>query len=123
MRTSTRGSKPPSGSARKTTGASRPLALCRFISRTTSRRPGSSGSESTSVDSSGVLVQPRPRGQRVGGLREREAALDDGADAIDRVEEIAGLDAAARRRREREIARVLEDALERGAGRQHRAST
>ena len=120
MRTSTRGSKPPSGSARNTTVGLEPLGLVQV------HEPddvATAGLERQRVDLGRflrpVLVEPRPRGERVGGLRQREAALDDGADAIDGVEEIAGLDAAARRRREREIAGVLEDALERGAGRQH----
>ena len=76
-------------------------------------RPGSSGSDSTSFDGFAV------GGERVGGIGEAAAVLDDLADAIDGVQEVAGLDAAGRRRREREVAGVLEDPVERGAGGEH----
>ena len=57
--------------------------------------------------------------ERVGGIGEAAAILDDLAHAVDGVQEVARLDAAGRRRRQREVAGVLEDAVERGAGREH----
>jgi hypothetical protein len=64
-----------------------------------------------------VLVEPAPRRKRISRLRQREAAFDDGAHAIDGVQQIASLDATARRGGQREIAGVVDDALERGTGR------
>ena len=66
-----------------------------------------------------ILIETRPPGQRLGRIRQREAALDDGADAIDGMEEIAGLDAVGTGGGKREHAGGVEDAIEGCAGREH----
>ena len=58
-------------------------------------------------------------GERIRGVGEVAAVLEHLADAIDGVQEVAGLDSARRRRGERKVAGVLEDLVERGAGGEH----
>ena len=56
--------------------------------------------------------------ERVGGVGQAAALLDDLPHAVDGMQQVASLDAARRRRGERQVAGVLENALERRGRRQ-----
>ena len=83
------------------------------MTRTTSLCPGSSGSDSTSLEAS------RSASSADGGRGEALPVLDDLTHPIDRMQQVSRLHTSRRRRREREIPGVLEDPFERGAGGQH----
>ena len=74
---------------------------------------GTPGLERERLDLAGRLAVGL---ERIGGIGEAAAGLDDLPHAIDGVDQVAGLDAAGRRRRQREVAAVFEDPLERAGG-------
>ena len=69
-----------------------------------------------------LAAASRSRFQRLGGIGQAAALLDDLAHAIDGVQQVAGFGAAGRRRGQRQVAGGLEDAVE-AAARAARASS